>query len=127
MEDIYIKELNDGFYRPYVNFNSKQGICELEGESFLENAVEFYYPLIQWIEKYRNNVKNPLTFKIKLRYFNTSSSKSILELLNALKDFEDEGGDLTINWHYEVDNDQMLEDIEDYMIDTGLSINPIPY
>ena len=51
----------------------------------------------------------------------------LLDLLNVLKDYEDEGGEVTVNWHYDENDSDMQEDIEDYMIDTGLNINIIPF
>jgi hypothetical protein len=102
-------------------------MCEISGESCLEDTVEFYKPLIQWLETYTGEVKKPIAFIIKLTYFNTSTSRSILDLLNVLKDYEDNGGEVVINWHYDENDVDMEEDIEDYMIDTGLDINLIPF
>ena len=49
------------------------------------------------------------------------------EFLAVLKDYEDEGGDVTVNWHYDENDSDMEEDIENNMIDTGLKINIIPF
>jgi len=126
MEDLIIEGAHDNFFTPAVNFNSKTGICELSGESFLEDTVEFYSPLLDWLSEYTEGEKKPLAFIIKLTYFNTSTSRAILDLLNVLKDFEDDGGEVVVNWHYDENDTDMEEDIEDYMIDTGLDINLIP-
>ncbi len=127
MENIYIEGSHTNFFIPSVDFNTETGTCTLEGESFLEDTIEFYDPLVQWLEEYTTEVKNPLTFEIKLTYFNTSTSRSILDLLNVLKDYEEDGGEIIINWHYDEDDIDMEEDIEDYMLDTGLEINMIPF
>ncbi len=127
MEDIIVQGSHKDYFIPTVNFNAQTGICEISGESFLEDTVEFYKPLIQWLEEYTEEVKKPIAFIIKLTYFNTSTSRSILDLLNVLKDYEDNGGEVVINWHYDENDIDMEEDIEDYMIDTGLDINLIPF
>ncbi len=127
MEDLIIEGSHKNYFIPSVNFNSKTGICELSGESFLEDTVEFYKPLISWLEQYIDGVKNPIAFIIKLTYFNTSTSRCILDLLNILKDYEDENGEVVVNWHYDENDSDMEEDIEDYIIDTGLDINLIPF
>ena len=127
MEDLIIEGAHDNFFTPSVNFNFKSGICELSGESFLEDTVEFYKPLIEWLEHYTTEVKKPLAFIIKLTYFNTSTSRCILDLLNVLKDYEDEGGEVVVNWHYDEDDIDMEEALEDYIIATGLEINLLPY
>ncbi len=127
MENIYIEGSHTNFFIPTVDFNSETGNCILEGESFLEDTIEFYDPLIQWLEEFTTEVKNPLTFEIKLTYFNTSTSRSILDLLNIIKDYEEDGGEVLINWYYDEDDIDMEEDIEDYMLDTGLEIEMIPF
>ena len=116
LEDIVIEGSHKNFFTPSVNFNAKTGICELSGESFLEDTQEFYKPLIDWLEEYTTKIKKPIAFLIKLTYFNTSTSRCILDLLNVLKDYEDEGGDVTVNWHYDENDSDMEEDIEDYML-----------
>lgn len=127
MEDIVIKGSHKDYFIPSVNFNSQTGICELGGESFLEDTVEFYNPIISWLTEFTEKVKKPLAFIIKLTYFNTSTSRCILDILNVLKDYEEAGGEVVINWHYDENDIDMEEDIEDYMIDTGLDINLIAF
>ena len=127
MKNLEIEGSHKNFFIPTVNFNSKTGICEITGESFLEDTVEFYRHLIDWIDEYIESVKGPLALIIKLSYFNTSTSRSILDLLNLLKDYEDEGGEIVVNWHFDENDVDMEEDIDDYIIDTGLDINKIPY
>ena len=127
MKNLEIEGSHKNFFIPTVSFNSKTGICEITGESFLEDTVEFYRHLIDWIDEYTETVKGPLALIIKLSYFNTSTSRSILDLLNLLKDYEDDGGEIVVNWHFDENDVDMEEDIDDYIIDTGLDINKIPY
>ena len=125
LEDIIIEGSHKNFFTPSVNFNAKTGICELSGESFLEDTVEFYDNLIEWLETYTEEIKKPIAFIIKLTYFNTSTSRCLLDLLNVIKDYEEADGDVVVNWHYDENDTDMEEDIEDYIIDTGLKINLI--
>jgi len=127
MENIYIEGSHTNFFIPTIDFNAESGVCVLSGESFLEDTIEFYDPLVQWLEEYTSEIKKSIIFEIKLTYFNTSTSRSILDLLNILKEYEDDGGEVTVNWHYDEDDIDMEEDIEDYMLDTGLEINMIPF
>lgn len=127
MEDLIIKGAHKDYFIPSVNFNAQTGICELSGESFLEDTVEFYKPLIAWLSEFVETIKKPIAFIVKLTYFNTSTSRCILDMLNVLKDYEEEGGEVIVNWHYDENDVDMEEDIEDYMIDTGLDINLIPF
>jgi hypothetical protein len=127
MENLEIEGSHKNFFIPTVSFNAKTGICQISGESFLEDTVEFYRPLIDWVDEYINSVKGPIALIIKLSYFNTSTSRSILDILNLLRDYEEEGGEVVVNWHFDENDIDMEEDIDDYIIDTGLEINKIPF
>jgi len=127
MENIHIVGSHDVFFVPSVNFDAETGICELAGESYLEETVEFYTPLIQWLKTYIEEEARPITFNIKLTYFNTSSSRCILDILNILKIYEENGGTVIVNWYFDPDDSDMEEEIEDYMIDSELKISLIPF
>ncbi|MCU0445374.1 MAG: DUF1987 domain-containing protein [Microscillaceae bacterium] len=123
MENLEIKGESGVYFIPEVKLNATSGVCEISGESYLEDTDEFYNNIISWLETYINEVKKALTFNFKLTYFNTSSSRSILNVLRVLKKYEDDGGKVTVNWYYPEDDDSIAEEAEDYMKDTGLKIN----
>lgn len=99
---------------PTVNFNSESGVLEIKGRSIPENSIEFYKPLIDWIEEYATQMQPQTNVNIQLEYFNTSSSKCILDVFKKLETIKSNGGEIVINWHYEEDDEDMLEAGEDY-------------
>lgn len=107
---------------PSVNFNANTGILEIKGRSIPENSIEFYKPLIEWIEKYGASPQPKTVVNIQLEYFNTSSSKCILDVFKRLEAIVNNGHDVLINWHYEEDDEDMLEAGEDYQ-----SIIKVPF
>ena len=123
MEDLEIKGESGVFYIPNVKMEVSTGVCEISGESYLEDTDEFYNTIIKWIEQYRTEIKKAITFNFRLTYFNTSSSRGILNVLRTLKDYEDSGASVEINWYYPDDDDSITEEAEDYMVSTGLQIN----
>ncbi len=123
MENLEIKGESGVYFIPEVKLDSTSGICEISGESYLEDTDEFYNNIIQWIENYIQEVKQPLVFNFRLTYFNTSSSRSILNVLRVLKKYEEAGGNVTVNWYYPEDDESIAEEAEDYIKDTGLVIN----
>lgn len=123
MDNLEIKGESGVYFIPEVKFNASSGVCEISGESYLEDTDEFYNNLIQWLETYIKEVRKAITFNFKLTYFNTSSSRSILNILRVLKKYEDDSGQVTVNWYYPEDDDSIAEEAEDYMKDTGLKIN----
>ena len=99
---------------PTVDFNSEAGNLELRGRSIPENSIEFYKPLLEWIESYGSTPQAKTNVDIKLEYFNTSSSKCILDVFKKLESVHAGGNEMIINWYYEEDDEDMLEAGEDY-------------
>ncbi|MCQ2251228.1 MAG: DUF1987 domain-containing protein [Bacteroidales bacterium] len=125
MEDIHIKGMHEAYFIPSVDFEVATGRCEIAGESYLEETTKFYTPIFEWIKEYTETIKGPLTFDFKLSYFNTSSSKCLVDILDMLKKYQKSGGQVTVNWYYE-DSEEELEEVEDFIMETGLDINKIP-
>lgn len=122
MKDIHIKAVRGIYIAPAVDFDSEIGECTIEGESFLEETSSFYAPLLDWLHEYLEKNKK-MVFNIKLTYFNTSTSKWILNILNALKHYKEKGAEIVVNWFYYEDDIDMEEEIDDYVIDVGIPIN----
>lgn len=99
---------------PHVNFDPETGLLELKGRSIPENSIDFYKPLIDWIDKYGRTPGAKTSLHVQLEYFNTSSSKCILDVFKKLEAIRAAGNDVTVLWHYEADDEDMLEAGEDY-------------
>jgi hypothetical protein len=99
---------------PTVQFDGESGVMELRGRSIPENSIDFYKPLNEWIENYGNGPKPNTTVDIKLEYFNTSSSKCILDLFKQLEKLNSKNTEVKINWYFEEDDEDMEEAGEDY-------------
>ncbi len=126
MENLFIQGDSEEFDIPIVSFNAETGVCEISGESYLDNAAEFYNRLLDWLDQYIRDIKKPLAFSFKLTYFNTSSSKRILYIMLKLKEFVDQGGEVTVKWYYDKNDIEMEEDIEDLMMIAKLDVKMIP-
>jgi hypothetical protein len=96
---------------PIVEFSSN-GELLLKGRSIPENSIEFYKPLIEWLESYSESPNSTTVLSVQLEYFNTSSSKCILDVFKKLESVS--GSEITVKWHYEEDDEDMLEAGEDY-------------
>ncbi len=96
---------------PVVEFNAS-GELLLKGRSIPENSIEFYKPLIEWIESYSESPNSSTVLNVQLEYFNTSSSKCILDVFKKLESVT--GSEVSVKWYYEEDDEDMLEAGEDY-------------
>ncbi|MCD4834318.1 MAG: DUF1987 domain-containing protein [Bacteroidales bacterium] len=99
---------------PTVNMDGATGIVEIKGRSIPENSIEFYRPLVEWLEEYSKEPQQLTTVNIQLEYFNTSSSKCILDVFKKLEAIKKARNEVIINWYYEEDDEDMLEAGEDY-------------
>jgi len=107
---------------PDINFDAESGIIEIKGRSIPENSIEFYKPMIDWLEEYSTSPQTKTEVNIQLEYFNTSSSKCILDVFKKLEVISKNGNEVAVNWFYEEDDEDMLEAGEDYQ-----SIIRIPF
>jgi hypothetical protein len=109
---------------PTVKFDSSQGLLEIKGRSNPENSPEFYKPLVKWLQEYAQAPKDKTIVNIQLEYFNTSSSKCILDIFKKLEAIYKANHDVLINWYYEED-ESMLEAGEDYRFMTHIPFKMI--
>lgn len=99
---------------PAINFDAKSGVLLLKGRSIPENSIEFYKPLNDWLDLYVEKPLDETTIDMKLEYFNTSSSKCILDLLKRLEKINQAGSKVSVNWYFESEDEDMEEAGEDY-------------
>jgi len=99
---------------PNVSFDGEKGNLLLKGRSIPENSIEFYRPLVSWLDEYSRSPQPKTVCEVQLEYFNTSSSKCLLDLFKQLEKMSKNGNDIEVKWYYEEDDEDMLEAGEDY-------------
>ena len=99
---------------PRLYFSKETGEFEISGRSIPENSIEFYKPLVEWLEEYTSDPLDLTQVNVQLEYFNTSSSKCILDVFKKLEAVHKGKSEVIINWCYEEDDEDMLEAGEDY-------------
>lgn len=116
MQELHIQGAYD---TPEVTFDVVKGLLEIKGRSMPENAVHFYKPILNWVEEAVKLPCEEIKVNFILKYFNTSSSKMILELLRALERLSQKGKKIVVFWHYLNIDEEMKEDGEyfDELID----------
>lgn len=111
MENIHIEGTTK---TPIVEFDNNTGELVIKGRSIPENSIDFYKPLVDWIDAYAKQPKEVTVLNMQLEYFNTSSSKCILDVFKKLENIHKAGNVVQVKWHYEEDDEDMLEAGEDY-------------
>lgn len=91
------------------------GYIELKGKSIPENSVQFYKQIFDWLDNYSANPKESTKVLVQLEYFNTSSSKCILDIFRIMESLHNSGrSKVTIAWLYDEEDEDMMETGEDY-------------
>ncbi|MTI31105.1 DUF1987 domain-containing protein [Xanthovirga aplysinae] len=99
---------------PKIHFDCTNGQFELSGRSIPENSIEFYQPVLDWLDECLNSSGIAILFHVQLEYFNTSSSKCIVEIFRKLEQISKEGREVHVKWHYEEEDEDMFESGEDF-------------
>jgi hypothetical protein len=111
METIKIQGTED---TPKVILDKEKEIMEISGRSLPEDVASFYEPVLTWLEEYAQNPNQKTIFNFKLVYFNTASSKLLLDILMKLEEIHEAGHDVLIRWHFPEDDEDMEEAGEEY-------------
>ena len=99
---------------PNVHLDKGKGILELSGRSLPEDVTLFYQQILDWIDEYIKEPNDKTVFNFKLEYFNTASSKVILDILLKFEELVENGKEVVIKWFYNEDEEDMLEAGEEY-------------
>jgi hypothetical protein len=99
---------------PTVILDAENEVFEISGRSLPEDVTAFYEPIIRWLEDYSSNPNPKTIFTFKLVYFNTASSKLLLDILMKLEQMHEDGKDMLIRWYYPEDDEDMQEAGEEY-------------
>lgn len=111
MEAIKIQGTED---TPKIILDAENEIMEISGRSMPEDVTAFYEPILNWLSEYIEHPNEKTVFNFKLTYFNTASSKMLLDILMKLEELHEKGYDVLVRWHYPEDDEDMAEAGEEY-------------
>ncbi|TGK12402.1 DUF1987 domain-containing protein [Leptospira fletcheri] len=116
MESLHIQQTKTS---PEVILDSSKGDAEIIGESYPENAMAFYKPVFEWLKAMQSDGKR-IRLKFQMDYFNTSSSKVIMDILDNLQKFHEKGGKVEVEWLYKEDDEDMQETGAEFSSDLSI-------
>lgn len=111
MNTIKLIETDD---TPKVTLDIGSNIFEISGRSLPEDVASFYQPILDWMDKELKDYKKKIIFVFKMNYFNTASSKMLLDILIRLEQMCSDGRDVSVHWYYDKDDEDMMEAGEEY-------------
>ena len=124
METIKILGTED---TPSIILDKKANIFEFAGRSMPEDSGLFYEPIVEWFDDYSIHPNQETVISFKLIYFNTASSKLILDILSKLEEIYSKGNSVLVKWYYPDDDEDMQEAGEEYSDILDLPFEHISY
>ena len=107
---LEVLELEKTKDTPYVKLEPETGLIQFEGESFPENAHEFYSPILAWLTIFLSRCRGKsVTANFDLYYFNSSSSKCLLDIFELSEQFIERKCEVTVNWIHDKDDEDMKD------------------
>ena len=124
MDTLFIEKTDA---TPQIIFNPEEGIYKIAGRSLPEDVIEFYDPVLVWLERVDPATLGNKEFQFRLEYFNTASSKMILDILLKLNDLYQEGIQIQVKWFYFDMDEDLMEAGEEFAELLELPIELVVY
>ncbi|WP_027390482.1 DUF1987 domain-containing protein [Chrysiogenes arsenatis] len=105
---------------PTIHFDPVQHVLQISGESYPENAIAYYAPLIDALSTYLGEPAANLTIKLNVRYLNTSSVKSLMDIFDIADEAHRRGQTVEVYWYHDIDDDRSLQIAEEFSEDLTL-------
>ena len=97
-----------------VSLDPSAGTLFFSGRSVSEHSIEFFKPILDWLETYVASLPEKTECVFKLEYFNSAARKSLVEIFKILHSVHKQGRLVTVAWHYDEGDESMKELGEEY-------------
>jgi len=120
MENLFIEKTKNTLG---VSFKADTGEFKMTGSSFPENALDFFSPIIKWVQNFMLEKTEKVNAVFDFEYLNSSSIKFISDIMDKLQFYKSSGGEVEMIWYYDDDDDDMLEMGEEFKEDVDFIFN----
>jgi hypothetical protein len=108
---------------PSVQFDIESNVYEIKGQCMPEDAFDFFDKIMLWFKSHcADTSMKLLTLNIHMDYFNSASSKMLMNLFTDISKYQQEGKSITIVWHCYEDDVDLVDAIEEYQEITSVKI-----
>jgi hypothetical protein len=98
---------------PFVLLDAVAGRIEISGPSVNVDIIQFYEPILAWIEEYAKSPIGHTVISCRLSIYNTITSKVLLHIFRIFEKLEP-AYKAQINWHIDKNDIDMRETGDDY-------------
>lgn len=123
VEGIYVSESTKK--TPSIRFDKSTGCLEISGRSLPEYAYGFYGDLFDVVDEYINQPQNKTKLIFTIDYFNSVSSKLIMQLIGRFETLLKLNKEVEVEWNYYAEDDMMIEVGQVYKSSTKIPVKLI--
>lgn len=109
-----------------INFDPRNNLFEITGNSFPEESTNFYIPVLHWLDNYTKNPNESTHLICKIEYLNSLSAKFIFELFLILQKITSTGKTVRVSWYYNPNDDFIEEKGDEFKSALEIPFNLIP-
>ncbi|MBA3970624.1 MAG: DUF1987 domain-containing protein [Bacteroidetes bacterium] len=114
-------ELSPSNNTPHIILDVDANTFLIEGKSFPEDSKEFYRPVIEWMDEFKQTTPKSVKICFNLFYLSSSSIISVKQFLMKAVELNTGGAAIIIEWAYDEDDDDIKKTGEDYQKLTKLN------
>jgi len=85
---------------PIINIDLKKGVFDFSGISNVEN-VNVFEPTFDMIKRYLENPAPNTQLNFRFEYFNTATSRLLMEVFEMFERLYNKGNEVIVNWYYQ--------------------------
>jgi len=98
MEQYFCEWTDD---TPLILMDANKGVFLISGKCIPKEPIEFFTPIIEWVERYVQKPNDDTRLVFDLNYFNVASPRYIMRIINQLHLILEQGKSVSIYWIHE--------------------------
>jgi hypothetical protein len=112
---------------PSVYFDKAANILEITGISLPANVLDFYNPVLAWMDNYVKDPNENTVLTLRMEYLNTSSAKVVNILIRKLEAILAKGKKVRVCWYYAPNETEMKDMGQDYSVGCKIPFDIKPF
>jgi hypothetical protein len=108
MDDLHLAPTS---LTPEVAWSPRQGLLTMRGESYPENVLSFYAPILERMSNVlESGSLTMLKVEMHITYYNSASAKAFHRIFHMLNQAAEKGCAIKLHWNYD-EEDDMARDL----------------
>ncbi len=112
---------------PEIILDKAKNILRFSGTSIPEDPEKLFRPVMNWVNQYVLSPNPETTIEFMMEYYNSSTARFFVEMLDKFEELNDRTGSVKIIWKYRKDDVVMAERGEDLKAIVDLPFKFIEY